>query len=97
MVWEYKNVYIGRKKDGKVITRLEHRLIMEKYIGRYLTKKEIVHHINGQKTDNSIENIILTTGSKHVAHHKHIEGCTELAREKHKKNVKRRKRPYKVN
>lgn len=38
---------------------LEHRLKMEKYIGKYLTKDEVVHHINGNRKDNRIKNLIL--------------------------------------
>jgi hypothetical protein len=48
----------------------EHRLIMEKYLGRYLNPKERVHHINHDIKDNRIENLqLFKSNSEHSKHH----------------------------
>ena len=65
-----------RKKDGYHVIQvdgknmLEHRHIMEQHIGRKLERKEVVHHIDGNPSNNMIANLLLIINqSEHIKSH----------------------------
>lgn len=57
----YICVYMPSHPNAMPSTGLiyEHRLVMSEYLGRLLNSNENVHHINGDRTDNRIENLEL--------------------------------------
>ena len=55
-VYVYYKAHPHADKTGRV---LEHRLIFEQKLGRYLLPFESIHHKNGIREDNRIENLEL--------------------------------------
>lgn len=48
----------------------QHRLVMEKHLGRFLAPEEVVHHIDGDRKNNVIENLrLFPNESEHRRHH----------------------------
>lgn len=84
---DYKSEHYTNKKtyeeNGYIIHHIrgynkkgnakEHRLVMENYLGRKLGKDEVVHHIDGNRKNNNIENLVLMTRGEHSRHHRQEE------------------------
>lgn len=79
-----------RKKDGYIAVSdpkgrginkhiLEHRLVMEEYLGRELLPSESIHHKNGDRKDNRLENLELWSSSQPYG--QRIEDKVKWARE----------------
>jgi len=64
---------------------LEHRIVMALHIGRPLVPSEQVHHRNGIKSDNSLDNLELMSLASHLARENYCKDCPL------KKEVKRLK------
>jgi hypothetical protein len=62
------NGYI-RMRGSREARQYEHQFVMENYLHRKLTKGEEVHHINGNKTDNRVENLYLVDKKNHSRNH----------------------------
>ena len=64
----YIRIYKRRRAKNTCI--MEHRLVMAEYLGRKLTREEIVHHIDEDRLNNRIENLMLfKNNGEHLAYH----------------------------
>lgn len=87
---KYKRLSLGKNEKGNRIFQDEHRCVMEKYLKRKLKDNEVVHHINGDKSDNRIENLQVMTLSEHSSLHQKIRPVKEETKIKLSKVFKHR-------
>lgn len=79
-VYIWKPSHPKADKNNRVA---EHRLVMEKKLGRLLTDSEVVHHINGIKDDNRIKNLkLFSSAGEHNSYHNSTRKITASTREK---------------
>lgn len=72
----YPQIYIGKNypyRKGGYRSIRQHQYVMELYLNRGLEKGEIVHHIDGNKKNNNLENLYLTTVNEHNKLHAESE------------------------
>lgn len=79
-------IVVGRyhPENDHEYTVYEHTLVMEKFLGRHLLPGEIIHHIDGNKANNSIENLYLCS---HVTHRYAEASAIKLLQELYKRKV----------
>jgi len=64
--WQGRTIIVFR--DGGHM--LYSRAVMAGHVGRLLKSSEIVHHVNGDPTDDRIENLQIVTRAEHIAIHR---------------------------
>ena len=74
----YRWIYV--EENGRRRAKREHRHVMEAVIGRRLAPEEVVHHINGIKSDNRPENLEIVEWGVHTAEHHHGHRHSEYAK-----------------
>src|SRR6185436_14739255 len=65
----YNNGYMYTSWPGKNGTVAVHRIIMELKLGRPLERGEHIHHIDGNRMNNSPDNLEVVIGSEHNRYH----------------------------
>lgn len=64
------SVVQGRtSKSGWSNYRKEHIVVIEEHLGRELTRKEVVHHVDGDKQNNALSNLWVSSQSEHRKAH----------------------------
>ena len=86
--YEYGNHPTKRKKNGKRQSCLKHRVVWMEHHGE-IPKGYMIHHINGDKKDNRIENLIMLTNKEHgIIHGKVRSSHNKMSYPAHRISIK---------
>lgn len=66
-IYLYKKGHLTANSDGYIA---EHRWNYEQFLGRLLLSEEHIHHVNGNKQDNRIENLEILSPTEHQYRHR---------------------------
>lgn len=92
-MYQYKRLSLGKDENGKRILKDEHRYLVEQFIGRKLSRNEVVHHIDGNKKNNDISNLKVMSLSEHTKIHSIERTISEETKLKISNSLKGKKSP----
>jgi hypothetical protein len=82
-----KTKYYPTKKINGIQLRL-HRIVMQQYLHRRLSRDELVHHKNENPLDNDISNLVIVSRATHNKLHKRNKKKSNIERFITKNNVR---------
>lgn len=76
----YRMIYcpIDNPKNKWKYYRKEHIVVIEEYLGRKLAKGEVIHHIDGNKLNNTLNNLIVLDQKHHRQLHAQLQSISYL-------------------
>ena len=84
--------YKAKRVKGKHID--EHRYVMEQHLGRALRADEVVHHKDGNKLNNALDNLEIMSRAEHASLHMSGRSVSLETRQRIKRTLKKRRETF---